>query len=747
MYQYISAYWATLCFLVSAAACNNVIVDPEQISQQDRRIVTASTDVVHAVNEVQIHSYLQPTKVANEFVFFAHPRNPNAKITNYHWDFGDGTTSKLSLARKVYEELGTHEVTLTATVDDGNGQLDTRTERSTVHAIRTTWKASEYEVELGEKWRTSDNVPLCRGENLDCGPTTVTLRNAPNGVFALQLRLLHRAPRPGVSPAPRFLLNGQLMDFTPTVQSKPTWSYETVKTVTISDHELRFVVDDIINGSVSFSRVRLRSIGERDNDQVRIHTNVGRGEVPLPVVFSIDSSQRIKKVFWDFGDGTYSERFFPEHTFGIMGRYVVKLVYLTQEGISGIATTVVTARPSKIHLPGLKDIKHFGFWSSGIKSSDARKFNQRRFARLQQMRVTHLWPYGARSHLPAGIATGVHFGKRKLWFRNDEQGQPKEEWIFDPAQAIAALRATDHDEDGISDLDGHDKVDWVYMGHEIGEYTTHEQRKDMYEILQDFFPNTRIMPYYGSIAVGFERGYKGRFGPGEGDVVCIGVTTPFVIDGWGVRQFDPSRAMNAVLHNKKYAVEHAPDVAFWAMKNLPGEKLGKSPENKVKAVKEMWSAEELLDYARVLLTVGDIEAMIFRAYGRWKYDLSFGDNDADPQRPETGFITQRLAIRTIGGWIHQARNGEPILIIRSPEIGETVGGEKVTVQYAVIHENDGTEVPVFSLDGNPGHADTDRDGTFVFTNVPAGAHRLDAYIDRGGNKIVESDVEILFSTN
>ena len=704
----------------------------------------ASVAFAETDNSVEIHAYLQPTKVPNEYVFFAHSRDPNSKIVAYHWDLGDNTTSSLPMVRKVYDDLGTYSVMLAATVNDGNKRLKT-VAHHTVEATTMAWRPSEYQLELGENWRTNNNAPLCRGHNLDCGPATVTIRNAPNGVYDLQMMLLHQATRSGAEPGPRFLLDGQLVDFTPLTKPKPAWSFETVKTVTITDNQLRFVVDDLEDASVSFSRIALRSIGERLNDQVHIVAQRVRGEVPLPVAFSIDSSLRMRRVFWDFGDGNNTDQMYPRHTFLSMGRHIVKLAYITEDGTSGVATTVITVKPSKVNLPGLKDIKYFGFWSSGLKSVDAHEFNQRRFTRLRNMRATHVWPSGVSSHLPADIATGINFGAKGLWFRNDEKGQPLRKWIFDPAQARSAVRATISDGTNTSAFDDQDDIDWVYMGHEIAEYTTHAQRVKMYNTLKRFFPNTPVMAYYGNISIGFERGYKDRFGPGEADIVSVGVRNPFVFDETGERRFDPRRAMNAVLRNKKYVVEHAPGTTFWALKNLPGEKLGSDPKDREKAVKEMWSAEELLDYARVLLSIGDIEAMIFRAYGRWTYDLSFGDNDEHPQEPETGFIEQRLAMRTIGGWIHQARHGRPILMIRSPEIGETLEGNRVTIHYAIIHGNASSQTAVFTLDGRT-RIDADRNGKLVFANVYPGSHRLTAHIENNGEKIEESDIEILFAT-
>ncbi len=743
-------FFRTYCSL-SPASLGAILFFGLAVASPDRLRAASGATLVAEDALVDIHAYAQTEGVPLEIVFFAHPRDPRARITRYAWDLGDGTRSTLSMLSKTYDTPGVYQVALRARVVSpgaSSGQFETTVVRKTIHVAKMEWHASEYQLELGDKWRTSRNVPLCRGADLDCGPTRVTIDDAPNGIFELQLKLLHKAKGPGVSPESRFLFDGELKNFIPDKQPRVSWYYETMKTVAISDGRLSFVVDDLRESSVTFSRVRLRRVTADNSGIARIKASKIEGEVPLKVHFSLKSNHQIRNVSWDFGDNRLIKRWRPQHTFESMGRHTVSAVYVTKEGRRGVASFVVTARPSKIHLPGLKDIKQFGFWSSGAKSSDPEGFRQRRIARLKSMHVTHFWPYGSvdlgKRH---DIGVGVQFGSERLWFRNDENGQRRKEWVFDPTQARKAMRATDRNGDGVSDLDGQEGIDWVYMGHEIGEWTTHAQRVKMRNTIKEFFPNTRVMPYYGAIYVSYERGKVAhQVGKGEGDVVCVGIADPFVLDSDKERRFDPGRAVNAVLRNKKYMAKHVPDTAFWALKSLPGEKLGSKPQNKAKAIKEMWTPEQLLDYARVLLSIGDVEAMIFRAYGRWTYDLSFGDNDKDPSRPETGFVQQRLAVKTIGGWINQARNRRPILMIRSPEIGAKHTGQTVTIRYATVNVYEDAGVPVLTLDHRRPHRDFDGNGSHAFTRVPAGNHRLRGHLERNGKKIVGSEVEVIFST-
>ncbi len=711
-------------------------------------VISPVGEAVHDVDgPLVIHAYRQSPEGPLELVFFAHSQDPQAKITRFDWDLGDDTSSDLPLLGKVYDQPGTYEVRLTAMVDDGSGVTE-QTAKLTLNVAKLAWKVTQYQLDVGENWKRHNSAPLCDNVELPCGPATVTLEDVPNGVFDLRLYLRHKKATKDGEPEPRFLVDGELKDFVPKKQQDEPWSYETLKTVTITDNQLRFIIEDVADAGVAFSHVALRRIDENTSDKIRIGMDTGREEMPQPVDFTIDSAKSIKSAFWDFGDGESSDQLQPQHTYALMGRYHVTLAYETIDGVRGVATETVTIGPSKVNLPGLKDIKHFGFWSSGLKSADAVDFNQRRIARFKDMHVTHFWPNGTPGRDPS-IGTGVDFSARELWFRNDEKGQPKDKWIFDPEQAIDAMRETDKDNDGISDLNGQDGVDWVYMGHEIGEYTNHEQRVKMRDEIIKFFPGTPVLPYYGNIHLSFlpkREQVDNQIGPGEGDIVCVSTQDPFIMDDEDTRKFDPRVAVNALLNQKRYAVQKVPELPYWALKHLPGEKLGSDPKDEEKAVKEMWSAEELLDYARVLLTVGDIEAMIFRAYDRWTYDLSFGDNDEDPSQPEFGFIEQRLAMKTIGSWIHQARNGRQILMIRSPEIGMELG-KTVTIDYAIVNVVGQKGVPVFSLDGASGQVDSDGDGTMTFANVSPGQHSLRAHIEQNGDKVEGSDVEVTFTTN
>ncbi len=699
-------------------------------------------------DQVQIYAYKQSSGVPLDVVFFAHPRNPRSRITSYRWDFGDKTKSRLALMNKTYNRPGTYEVTLTATIKRdprAGGQTTSSRARMTIVAGKTKWKVSEYQLQLGKNWRRNNGTPLCRGKKVDCGPAKVTIRNAPIGVFELQIKMLHQAKKGTTESSPRFLFNGQLKDLSPKTKPKRSWSYASLGFVSVTNGQLDFVIDDLPNSAVSFSEVRLRRVEEQPQRPVRIRTADVAGEAPLQMTFAIDSPKKLKKVFWDFDDGGHSNRWRPTHTFSLVGRRLVKLAYTNGDDTSGVATVMINVRPSKVNLPGLKDMKHFGFWSNGLKSVDAKGFNERRLGRLRDMHVTHFWPTMSPSRVGKDLVSGVDFSSKDLWFRNRKA--PRKDWIFDPSRGLAKLKATDRNNDGVSDLDGREGIEWVYVGHEMGEYSNRAQRVRIRNLVKQYFPKTRVFPYQAGVNVAFERGRThNQLGPDEGDIVCSGVKFPFRADTLGRRVLDSKDVVDAVVRTKKYVVEHAPKVEFWALRTLPGEKLGRRPQDKAKAVKEMWSAVEILDYARTVLLIGDVDAMIFRAYGRWTYDLSFGDNDANPRKAETGFIEQRLAVKTVGSWIAQSRNHRPILIIRSPEIGTSLDGKRVTVQHDIIHAGGDSGFPVFTLDNRRPRLDTDGNKTHLFTNVQPGKHRLKAHLEKNGVKVQGTDVEVLFRT-
>ncbi len=700
-----------------------------------------------------------PTGNAPLFVKFrALPTDPMGKIVRYQWDFGDGATSDEAEPTHTYSAPDNYQVTLEADVDLSDlvlGLVEPATATQTVRAQDTSWNRSEYRLNLGEGWTSwVDGFSCVDGQH--CGTSRVTLPGAPNGIYDLHMRLyLH--PNHRGDPHPRFLFNGALVDRVPPKEASGELSFEKVATIRVTSHEYTFEVDDLLDGGVSIRQIFIKENKDFVNSEVSLAASVDRGELPLKVSFGTQSGVRLVDYAWDFGDGGTSTEASPTHVFRKMGRHRVSLAYVDANGLSGLAVMPVTVKPSKVDLPGLKDLRRFGFYSAGFKSLDAAQFNSRRIEELKSMNVNVVTPGGAssgiggeaqafRDHAHAhGLEIGTGFLGKGDWYLGAAEGLPRDQWVFDITSAENKLQATDRDGDGVSELDG--LVDWFYLGHEMGEYATRDEVRQMNRIVKRYFPTTMTMAYYGNISIGFERagmhpagGLREdyRFGDGIADAIYFSCQGPFTVDSSGKRRLDPNATLRSLIKNKQHADGESPGTLVWVNTNLPGEKSHHTEE-------DMWSAEELLDYVRILLSVGDIDAVTFRAYGRFRYDLAYGMNTSDPSQPVTGFVEQRMAIKTIGGWVKQSRAGRPILIIRSPEIGDHISGT-LHVDYAVIGEGTQNVARVaFDVDGGSLVRLTDRQGRHEISGLAQGSHVLSGHLEAPDGTLIEgSDVTVWF---
>ncbi len=92
----------------------------------------------------------------------------------------------------------------------------------------------------------------------------------------------------------------------------------------------------------------------------------------------------------------------------------------------------------------------------------------------------------------------------------------------------------------------------------------------------------------------------------------------------------------------------------------------------------------------------------------------------------------------------------PRPVITAPVSGQTLNGASITVTYSITGDpaSAGASHIHFVLDSGPAAMETPTDGTYTYTNVPAGQHTLEAFFVRSDHsKIVGTDaVPVLFST-
>ena len=489
------------------------------------------------------------------------------------------------------------------------------------------------------------------------------------------------------------------------------------------------------------------------------------GEVPVNVRFGYRSATALKEFRWRFGDGTRSQLATPQHRYTNYRRLEVQLDYTDIKNRKGTARTFVSLRPSKTNLTaGLKQLKRFAIYSPGLKSVDQETFNEERYKQLAAMNVNTLLPGmtvresfwstddNAREGMVArldqarrhGMGVGLIVAGKHDWFTNDTGAnlRNKDAWKFNDAEAKHKLRraATQAQHDSRWDISTHDAVGWIFLGHEIAEYADHSKRKHIRDLTKSFFPFAKLLvPYYGGIATSFEReDIPNQLRPGEGDVVFVSIAGPHSSDENGVTVRDAGRTLAELKRQRRNILPGVRNrTRLWINTNLPGEK-------KDHTAKDMWSATDLLDFARVVIGEGGVDLLSFRSMGRFEFDLGYGLNTN--QGREFGFVKQRLAVRTIGSWIKQAKRGLPILIIRSPEIAGFASGPSLEVSYAIIGANATSTRVEFELDSGSRRTLSHVSGSVPLAMPQPGRRTLTGYlVDRNGTRIDGSEVTVPFT--
>lgn len=315
-------------------------------------------------------------------------------VTEYLWDFKDGTTSTLADPVHTFETTGVFEVDLTVTDADTN--TDTKSITITVNGtgIGPTAVASAIPTEgeaplevVFDGSASTDDVAIVSydwdfidgGTSTEVSPTYTFITP---GIYEVMLTVtdvegltdtdiisitVNQPNLPPLAVAEATPLNGEApleVTFTGSNSTDDNgvveyaWDFgdgntsieaNPVHTYTIpGSYEAVLTVTDA--GALS----DMASISIIVNDEANevptavALANPTEGPAPLPVIFNGSQSTDDKGIVsyqWDFMDGTTSEEINPVTTFELPGVYNVTLTVADEEGLTNTATVVITVNP------------------------------------------------------------------------------------------------------------------------------------------------------------------------------------------------------------------------------------------------------------------------------------------------------------------------------------------------------------------------------------------------------------------
>jgi hypothetical protein len=225
-----------------------------------------------------------------------------------------------------------------------------------------------------------------------------------------------------------------------------------------------------------------------------------------------------------------------------------------------------------------------------------------------------------------GIGVTYTAVPRQLWRRDRRNG------VFSTEEAEAALKATDLNGDGVSDLDG--RIDALFQAHEVLEWANHDERVRMYQVTKKWFPNTPISVYYaGLIQRPVSSQFKNRphrrggnwgdfaYGPGEADIVHLSAPRPF--EGTA---FNPNHTTERLRADVEIVRRATPDAPIYVSTSFAHDnKMRNDPAS-------MWKPEEIRGWFEAVRSVEGVRGAFLRSYKRFAFDL--GNERFGAQRAE-----------------------------------------------------------------------------------------------------------------
>ncbi|MEM7373086.1 MAG: PKD domain-containing protein [Bacteroidota bacterium] len=214
---------------------------------------------------------------------------PDTTISNWLWDFGDGTHSTLASPSHVYTSSGTYTVSLTIT--NIFGCQDTRTQTNVIQVL------------------SSPSAQFSPSDLAGCAPLTVNFSNTST---------------PGSYPLSSWSWdfgNGQSSSFTNAVQTFVTPGGYAVQLIATDD----FGCQDTISHTIT--------VYHSPDAQFMASDSISCA--PIGLQFLDQSTQGdapINSWSWEFGDGSGSNQQFVNHTYAADGVYDVKLTVTDANG-------------------------------------------------------------------------------------------------------------------------------------------------------------------------------------------------------------------------------------------------------------------------------------------------------------------------------------------------------------------------------------------------------------------------------
>ncbi|MEM6263235.1 MAG: PKD domain-containing protein, partial [Bacteroidota bacterium] len=210
----------------------------------------------------------------------------SAPVTNWQWDFGDGTTSTAQNPGHTYTTPGTYTISLITT--DGNGCRDTVSQSVTSYQLPT---ADMFTVDTS-----------------GCAPRTVSFSDLSSG------------------PATLANWNWSFGDGNTSTAQNPVHTY-----VNVGNYTVQLEVVDVNGCADTLIRPNYIQLSNPTADFVVSDSQSCRGNTVQFTDTSIPDAPLVSWQ-WDFGDGNTSTAQNPVHTYTTQGTYTVELVVTNMNG-------------------------------------------------------------------------------------------------------------------------------------------------------------------------------------------------------------------------------------------------------------------------------------------------------------------------------------------------------------------------------------------------------------------------------
>ncbi|WP_161598262.1 PKD domain-containing protein [Maribacter flavus] len=266
---------------------------------------TTLSITVNPVNEAptaMATSNINEGEAPLEVTFTGDGSTDDVAITEYLWDFEDGTTSTDANPIHTFNAVGTYDVLLTVT--DAGGLTDTDMLTITVTAangIPTAIATSDVSEGLAPL-----DVSFTGDGSIDDSGITEYLWDFGDGVISAEANPVHT-----------FVAAG---------------NYNVVLTVTDA------------GGLTDEDSLTITVTGANDNPTAVATSDISEGEAPLEVSFTGDGSTDdlgVTEYLWDFGDGVTSTEANPVHIFDTAGTFDVLLTVTDAGGLTDTATLTI----------------------------------------------------------------------------------------------------------------------------------------------------------------------------------------------------------------------------------------------------------------------------------------------------------------------------------------------------------------------------------------------------------------------